>query len=220
MVKNFIDKSVAVVGNCRIADSRIVADCELENSSVLRCRLGKGVRIINSCLEDCEVAAGCVIGPFSNLKNVRLGCGVRVQQSSVEDSRIGRSSTVGPFACLRKNARVGADCRVGDFVEIKNSALGDGTKCAHLAYVGDALVGKGCNIGCGSVFANFNGSGKSRITVGDHTFIGANVNLVAPLKVGTQCYIAAGVTVRQNIPDRQFVCEKDEIITKPNRLVK
>lgn len=220
MIKNFIDKTAVLVGNCRIEGSRIAAGCELENSSVMNCRLGRGVRIINSHLDSCEVAAGCVIGPFSRLKNAKIGQEAQVLQSSVEDSFIGRSSSIGPFTYLRKNARIGAGCRVGDFVEIKNSTLGDGSKCAHLAYVGDASVGKGCNIGCGTVFANFNGSTKSKTTVGDHTFIGANTNLVAPLKVGKHCYIAAGTTVRHDIPDGQFVCAKTEVITKPNRLVR
>lgn len=217
MVKNFIHKTAAIKGNCHIDKSRVDAGCELENSSVVDCRLSAGVRVVNSYLENCEIAGGCIIGPFSSLKNVRLAQDVRVMQSSVEDSEVGRSSSIGPFACLRKNARIGIGCRVGDFVEIKNSTLGDGTKCAHLAYVGDAEVGKNCNIGCGTVFANFNGRVKSEITVGDNTFIGANTNLVAPIEVGKHCYIAAGVTVRQSVPDGQFVCAKHEVATKPNK---
>lgn len=108
---------------------------------------------------------------------------------------------------MRENANVGQNCRVGDFVEIKKSTLNDGTKCAHLSYVGDAVVGKNCNIGCGCVFANYDGKNKHQITVGNNCFLGANVNLVAPLKISENCFIGAGTTVRKNLLPNTFVVQ-------------
>ena len=113
---------------------------------------------------------------------------------------VGAGTTVGPNAYLRPGTRVGAHCRIGDFVEIKNSTIGDGTKVSHLTYVGDADLGEGINLGCGVVFSNYDGKSKYRCTVGDRAFIGCNVNLVAPVTVGEDAYVAAGSTVTKDVP--------------------
>ena len=124
--------------------------------------------------------------------------------SHLISSKVGENTTLGPFARLR-GADIGKNCRIGDFVEVKNSILHSGVKCAHLAYVGDAEVGEGTNVGCGSVFCNYDGKLKHRTIVGKNVFIGANVNLVAPLKVGDNTYIAAGTTVTKDTTDNEFV---------------
>ena len=105
------------------------------------------------------------------------------------------------FAYLRPGSKVGAGCRIGDFVELKNAVIGDGTKVPHLTYVGDAQIGERANIGCGVVFVNYDGHKKHRTTVGDGAFIGCNTNLVAPVTVGRGAYTAAGSTITEDVPE-------------------
>ncbi|MBO7221469.1 MAG: hypothetical protein J6V37_00305 [Clostridia bacterium] len=124
--------------------------------------------------------------------------------SHLTSSYVGENSTVGPFARLREG-KILENCRIGDFVEVKNSILHNGVKCAHLAYVGDAEVGERTNVGCGSVFCNYDGKNKHRTYVGNEVFIGANVNFVAPLKIGDGTYIAAGTTVTKDTAENGFV---------------
>lgn len=119
----------------------------------------------------------------SRVEDSILADGVELQNSVVVQSEIGNGTTVGPFAYLRPGSKIGSGCKVGDFVEVKNSNVGDGTKLPHLAYIGDADIGKACNIACGTIFVNYDGKIKQRSTVEDHCFIGCNVNLVAPVAV-------------------------------------
>ena len=112
-------------------------------------------------------------------------------------------ASVGPYARLRR-ATIGEDCRVGDFVEVKNSTLENGVKAAHLSYIGDAAVGERTNVGCGTVFCNYDGKTKHKTTVGCDCFIGANTNLVAPLVVGDKAFIAAGTTVTRDVDEKTF----------------
>jgi bifunctional UDP-N-acetylglucosamine pyrophosphorylase/glucosamine-1-phosphate N-acetyltransferase len=107
---------------------------------------------------------------------------------------------VGPFAYIRPGSIIGNHCRIGDFVEIKNSSIGDRTKVSHLTYVGDADLGSGINVGCGVVFVNYDGREKHRSVVDDGVFIGCNVNIISPVKVGEGAYIAAGGTVTSDVP--------------------
>ena len=116
------------------------------------------------------------------------------------ESRIGDETSVGPFAYLRPNSTVGNNCKVGDFVELKNSSMGDGAKAAHLTYIGDSDVGEKVNLGCGVVFVNYDGSQKYRSVVEDCAFIGCNVNLVSPVHVGKGAYVAAGSTITEDVP--------------------
>lgn len=147
------------------------------------------------------IGSGCEIGPYSILENTRVGDGTRIRQSTVIDSIIGEDAQIGPYAYLRPDSRIGNGVKIGDFVEIKNSTVGDGSKASHLAYIGDADVGKGVNISCGVVFVNYDGRKKHRTAVGDHSFIGCNVNLVAPVTVGERAYVAAGTTITENVPE-------------------
>ena len=117
------------------------------------------------------------------------------------ESRVGSDTTVGPFAYLRPNSNVGSGCKVGDFVEIKNSTLGDGAKASHLTYIGDSDVGERVNLGCGVVFVNYDGSRKYRSVVEDGAFIGCNSNLVSPVHIGKNAYVAAGSTITKDVPE-------------------
>jgi bifunctional UDP-N-acetylglucosamine pyrophosphorylase/glucosamine-1-phosphate N-acetyltransferase len=117
---------------------------------------------------------------------------------------------------LRAGAAIGNNCRIGDYVEIKKSVLRDNVKAAHLAYIGDAEVGSQTNIGCGTVFANYNGKIKQKTIVGEGAFIGANANLVAPLIIGDNAFVAAGSTVTENIPKNALAIARKRQIIKEN----
>ena len=150
---------------------------------------------------DVTIGENCTIGQNSRIKDSVIGDDTSIQSSVILESKVGSGPSVGPFAYLRPNSEVGDGCKVGDFVEIKNSKLGDGAKAAHLTYVGDSDVGERVNLGCGVVFVNYDGSRKYRSVVEDGAFIGCNVNLVSPVHVGKDAYIAAGSTITEDVPD-------------------
>ena len=145
------------------------------------------------------IGENCVIGQNSRIEDSIIGDGVTVQSSVIVESRVGNQTSVGPFAYLRPKSDVGEHCKVGDFVEIKNSVFGNGSKASHLTYIGDSDVGENVNLGCGVVFVNYDGTNKFRSTVGDGAFIGCNSNLVSPVKVGDGAYVAAGSTVTEDV---------------------
>lgn len=147
--------------------------------------------------------AGGAVADASLIENSIVDGGAKIEYSYVKDSHVRAGACVGPFARLR-GADVGEDCRVGDFVEIKASVLKRGVKCAHLTYVGDAEIGEGTNLGCGTVVCNFDGVTKHKTTVGNNCFIGANTNLIAPLSVGDGAFIAAGTTVNRSVESSTF----------------
>ncbi|MBN1776884.1 MAG: bifunctional UDP-N-acetylglucosamine diphosphorylase/glucosamine-1-phosphate N-acetyltransferase GlmU, partial [Clostridiales bacterium] len=138
--------------------------------------------------------------PGSRFSDAVVGDETIVENSVLLQCFVGSHTTVGPFAYLRPKANIGDHCRIGDFVEIKNSNVGDGTKISHLTYVGDGDLGRHINLGCGVVFSNYDGKVKQRTVVDDNAFIGCNVNLIPPLHVGRDAYIAAGSTVDQDVP--------------------
>lgn len=166
----------------------------------------------NSVLHD-----GCVVESFSYLENAEIGEETVVKSSRVCNSVVGKRCTIGPNAHLRDNAYVEDCCRVGNFVEVKNSTLGKGVKASHLSYVGDAVVGSGTNIGCGVVFVNFDGKAKHKTTVGKNCFIGCNANLVAPLTMGDNCFVACGTTVDRDVCDGAFVIGRSRLTAKEGR---
>ena len=189
----------------------------MENIFIGKNKISKNASVYRSYLKNCTVEKDCFIFDCY-LKNVTVKKGARLIKSVASDSVIHENSEIGPFAHIRPESNIGKNCKIGSFVEIKKSKIKSNTKCAHLAYVGDAFVGKNCNIGCGVVFANFNGKIKQKITVESGSFIGANVNLVAPLKIGKNCFIAAGTTIRKDLPDRTFVVAKTENKLKKNKI--
>jgi len=166
-------------------------------------KIGKGTTIYPCVVIEGDVTIGenCVIGQNTRIKDSVIGDGVTIQSSVILESKIGNETTVGPFAYLRPGSDIGNKCRVGDFVEIKNSKLGDGAKASHLTYVGDSDVGEKVNLGCGVVFVNYDGSKKYRSVVEDGAFIGCNVNLISPVNVGKGAYVAAGSTITEDVPD-------------------
>lgn len=181
-------------------------------------KLGQNVVIEPFCvlLGDTVVEDGAKIESFCYIVNSNIGKNTVVKASRIVDSVVGANSTVGPNAHLRDKAEISEFCRIGNFVEIKNSKLGSGTKVAHLAYVGDAEIGNNCNIGCGVIFANYNGKTKSKTTIGNNSFIGCNSNLIAPLNIGENVYIACGSTVNKDLQTGDFAIGRTELVVKEN----
>lgn len=146
------------------------------------------------------IGANCEIGPNAMIRDCRIGDRVTVNSSQLNESIVESDTSIGPFAYIRPNCHVGSHVKVGDFVELKNSNIGDETKISHLTYVGDSDVGRHVNFGCGTVTVNYDGASKFRTTIGNDAFIGCNTNLVAPVKVGDGAYTAAGSTITDDVP--------------------
>ncbi|HWQ78055.1 MAG TPA: hypothetical protein VN381_04525 [Anaerovoracaceae bacterium] len=151
------------------------------------------------------IGENCIIGQNTRAVDSIIGNGTEVQSSVILESKVGNDTKVGPFAYLRPHSTIGNRVKVGDFVEIKNSSLGDGSKAPHLTYIGDADVGEKVNLGCGVVFVNYDGKNKHRSVVKDGAFVGCNVNLVSPVIVEEGAYIAAGTTVTHDVP-KEALC--------------
>lgn len=150
------------------------------------------------------VGENCVIGPMTRLEDMRVADGVKIVNSVCMQSEIGEDTTVGPFAYIRPNCKIGSKVKLGDFVEIKNSSIDTGTKVSHLTYVGDSEVGSGVNFGCGTVTVNYDGTYKYKTVIGDNAFIGCNTNLVAPVEVAADSFIAAGSTITDFVPSNSL----------------
>lgn len=165
-------------------------------------RIGEGT-VIGPCVRlegSTVIGKNCKIEQNSRIANAIIGDDVSIDNSVILDSSVGSNTSIGPFAYIRPGSTIGEACKVGDFVEVKNASMGNGSKSAHLTYIGDADIGENVNLGCGVVFVNYDGKNKHRSTVGDGCFIGCNVNLVSPVDVGDGAYIAAGSTVTKDIP--------------------
>lgn len=147
-----------------------------------------------------KIGRDCRIGFNSKIKNSLLASQVEVECSVITDSSIDDGTHVGPFAYIRPNSHIGKNVKIGDFVEIKNATIGDGTKASHLTYIGDADVGSNVNFGCGTVIVNYDGTKKYRSTIKDNAFIGCNSNIVSPVIVEEGAYTAAGSTITKDIP--------------------
>ncbi len=142
-----------------------------------------------------------IIYSNNRIVNSRIGIGVTIKDSCViEDSAIGDRSQVGPFAHIRPGCTLEKDVRIGNYVELKKSVMGDGSKANHLTYLGDAEIGSGVNIGAGTITCNYDGQDKFKTIIGDGVFIGSDVQLVAPVKVGDGAFVAAGATVTKDVP--------------------
>lgn len=146
------------------------------------------------------IGEGVILYPGTRLHNARIGNYCEIQQSVILNSVIGEETTVGPYAYIRPDSVIGSHVKIGDFVEVKKSTIGDGTKVSHLTYLGDAKIGANVNFGCGTVIVNYNGKLKQETIIEDHAFIGCNTNLIAPVRVGRNAYTAAGSTITEDVP--------------------
>ncbi|MBQ8004366.1 MAG: UDP-N-acetylglucosamine diphosphorylase [Oscillospiraceae bacterium] len=192
-------KRIEVIGNhmkCGVLFSSLDADIADD------VKIGAGTVIHSGTVigAGCVIGENCEIGPNSVITVSKIGDGVSVNSSKVSDSEVGAGTTVGPFSHLRNGCKVGEKCRIGNFVELKNATLDNGSKVSHLSYIGDASLGKNVNMGCGSITVNYDGVGKYRTEIGDNAFVGCNVNLIAPVKVGEGALVAAGSTITDEVP--------------------
>ncbi|MCZ8538499.1 bifunctional UDP-N-acetylglucosamine diphosphorylase/glucosamine-1-phosphate N-acetyltransferase GlmU [Paenisporosarcina quisquiliarum] len=174
------------------ANTYISADAVIGSDTVLQ----PGVMIEGFS----EIGEDCLIGPNSHITDSKIGHRTTVHSSVVTQSVIGEDTAVGPFAHIRPDSEIGNEAKIGNFVEIKKTKLGNQSKVSHLSYIGDAEVGERVNIGCGTITVNYDGKNKFVTTIEDDSFVGCNSNLVAPVKIGQGAYVAAGSTITKNVP--------------------
>jgi bifunctional UDP-N-acetylglucosamine pyrophosphorylase/glucosamine-1-phosphate N-acetyltransferase len=182
------------------ADTVIHPECSLRGSTV--------------------VGSDCIIGPQTEIIDSILHDGVHVKQSVLDHAEVGMDSNIGPFAYLRPGTKLAAKVKIGDFVEVKNSTIGEGSKVPHLSYVGDAHIGKNVNIGCGSITANYDGVQKHITQIDDNAFIGSNSNLIAPIHIGKGAYVVAGSTITHNVADDELAIGRSRQMNKPGYAAK
>lgn len=161
------------------------------------------------------IGEDCVIGPNTIIENSQIGDGCQIHSSLIEQSKVGNGVRIGPNSHLRPNSVLADGVKIGNFVEIKNSTLGEKTSVAHLTYIGDSDFGSHINVGCGVVTVNYNGYRKFRSTVDDHAFIGCNTNLVSPVHVGENAYIAAGSTITGDVGAQDLAIARARQVNKP-----
>ncbi len=181
-------------------------------------KIGKGTLILPNTviMGEAEIGENCVIGPNSYICDTIIGDNTKLNNTQSFNSQIGSGVTAGPFVHIRPNCKIADNVHIGNFVEVKNSTVDEGSKLPHLLYVGDSDVGKDVNFGCGCVTVNYDGRNKSRTTVKDGAFIGCNTNLVAPVTVGENAFTAAGSTITENVPDNALAVARNKQIIKEN----
>lgn len=186
----------AVIGS----DTVIQPDCMIEGATVIG--------------EDCN------IGPNTQIADSRIGDRTTVHSSVVRESAIAEDTAIGPFAHIRPLSDIGSHVKIGNFVEVKKSKLGNDTKVSHLSYIGDAEIGSNVNVGCGSITVNYDGKNKFKTIIEDDVFVGCNTNLVAPVKVGKGSFIAAGSTITKEVPEDALAIARARQENKPNYVSK
>ena len=181
--------------------------------------VGTDVRIdINVIIEgDCELGNNVEIGAGCVIKNTKIAAGTKVQPYSIFDSAIvGEDTQIGPFARLRPGAKLANEVHIGNFVEVKNTTIGLGSKANHFTYLGDAEVGAGSNIGAGTITCNYDGANKFKTIIGDQAFIGSNSSLVAPVRIGNGATVGAGSTITRDVEDNSLAVERSKQFAKEN----
>lgn len=163
-----------------------------------------------------HIGADAVIGPHSEIVDSTIGAATIVRQSAIENSKIGNKVIIGPYAHIRPDSVIADEAKVGNFVEIKNSTVGVGSKVPHHSYIGDATLGSQINIGCGTITVNYDGKKKHRTNIGDHAFIGCNTNLIAPVNIADHAYVAAGSTITRDVPSDALAIARAKQVNKEN----
>ena len=181
--------------------------------------VGQDVRIdINVIIEgDCEFGDHVEIGAGCVIKNSKIAAGTKVQPYSIFDHAIvGADAQIGPFSRLRPGAKLANDVHIGNFVEVKNSSIGLGSKANHFTYLGDAEVGAGSNIGAGTITCNYDGANKFKTIIGDSAFIGSNSSLVAPVNIGNGATVGAGSVITRDVAENSLAFERSKQVAKEN----
>lgn len=198
----------------RINESYMASGVIMENPETIT--IQKGVKIgmdtyIESnvkILGETEIGENCFIGMNSKIIDSKIGNDVKIEASYIEGAIMEDGSDIGPFSRLRKNSHLNKNVHIGNFVEVKNSTIGENTKAGHLAYIGDADLGKRINVSCGVIFANYDGQNKFRATIGDDSFLGSNVNIVSPIKISNKSFLAAGSTITKDVKEGSLAIER------------
>lgn len=167
-------------------------------------------------LGETVIGENCMVGPNTEIKNCTIQNGTTIRQSVAHDSYIGNDVAIGPFAHIRPASSIADEVKIGNFVEIKKSTMGKGSKASHLSYIGDAEVGSDVNLGCGSITVNYDGNNKFLTKIEDGAFIGCNSNLIAPVTIGKGAYVAAGSTVTNNVPEKALSVARSRQVNKEN----
>ena len=181
--------------------------------------VGQDVRIdINVIIEgDCELGNNVEIGAGCVIKNTKIASGTKVQPYSIFDNAVvGEDTQIGPFARLRPGAKLANEVHIGNFVEVKNSTIGLGSKANHFTYLGDAEVGAGSNIGAGTITCNYDGANKFKTIIGDSAFIGSNSSLVAPVNIGNGATVGAGSVITRDVAENSLAFERSKQVAKEN----
>ena len=167
-----------------------------------------------------KISANAVIGPNSIVEDCIIGENVKINSSHCYQSEIKNGAEIGPFVRIRPECTVGENARIGNFVELKNVVVKKGAKISHLSYIGDSEVGEEVNIGCGCATVNFDGRNKNRTVICDGAFIGCGVNLVAPVTVGKDAFVAAGSTVTEDVPENALSIARTRQVNKTGWVLK
>lgn len=192
--KQIITKHILNGVNIPCADGVIIAE---------GCEIGTGTVVLPNTiiLGNTKIGSNCTVGPCSMLEDCTVGNNSTVNASQCEFSVIGNGVSVGPFSHLRPQTVIADNVRAGNFVEIKNSSIGEKASISHLSYIGDSDVGEGVNIGCGCATANYDGTKKFRTRIGNRVFVGCHTCMVAPVTLGDGSYTAAGSVITDNVPE-------------------
>ncbi len=179
-------------------------------------KIGKGTLIMPNTviMGQSQIGEDCIIGPNSYICDTVVGNNTKLNNTQSYNSQIGSGVSAGPFVHIRPNCKIADNVHIGNFVEVKNSIVDEGSKLPHLLYVGDSDVGKDVNFGCGCVTVNYDGRNKSRTIVKDGAFIGCNTNLVAPVTVGENAFTAAGSTITEDVPDNALAVARNKQTVK------
>jgi bifunctional UDP-N-acetylglucosamine pyrophosphorylase / glucosamine-1-phosphate N-acetyltransferase len=171
-------------------------------------------------LGESVIGESCTIGPHTEIKDSTIANSTVIRQSVVHDSTVGNEVNIGPFAHIRPSSDLGNQVKIGNFVEVKKAQMGDGSKASHLSYIGDAEVGKDVNLGCGSITVNYDGENKHLTKIEDGVFVGCNSNLIAPVHIKKNSYVAAGSTVTDDVPENSLAIARARQTNKENYVEK
>jgi bifunctional UDP-N-acetylglucosamine pyrophosphorylase / glucosamine-1-phosphate N-acetyltransferase len=199
-----INAALMRAGVTMVGPDTIYADCTV--------KVGRDSVIMPSTILEGEVTIGegCVVGPFTRVKDSKIGDGSTVEFSWIVESEVAQDVTIGPYAKLRPGTRVERGAKIGSFVELKNTTVGEGSKVPHLSYIGDATIGEGANVGAGTITCNYDGAEKHRTEIGDGAFIGSDTMLIAPVRVGKDAVTGAGSSIYEDVPDGSLGRERSE----------
>lgn len=186
----------------------IYLDCTVE--------LATDVEILPGCClyGQTSVAAGTRLGPHTILENALIGSSCEITTSVIREATIADHVKIGPYAHIRPGTVIASQAKVGNFVELKNTHLGEGSKASHLSYLGDAQIGQHCNIGAGTITCNYDGTHKHPTTLADNVFVGSNSTLIAPLEIGTNAYLGAGSVITRHVPPGALALGRSRQVNK------